>query len=89
MATMFIRHRVADYKAWRKVYDEMAPIQKRLGVQAEAVYQTLGDPRELTVTHDFATAEAAQAFAGSTELREAMHSAGVEGAPSIWFATRS
>jgi hypothetical protein len=31
MATMFVRHTVSDYKAWRKVYDEVAPIQKRPG----------------------------------------------------------
>jgi len=38
---------------------------------------------------EFATIEAAQAFAGSADLREAMHEAGVVGAPTIWFATRA
>jgi hypothetical protein len=28
MATMFIRHTVSDYKAWRKVYDDVSHVQK-------------------------------------------------------------
>ena len=89
MATMFIRHKVADYAAWRRVYDGFASTQKRLGVRAEAVYQAADDPRDITVTHDFATVEAARAFAGDPELKEAMSTAGVVGAPTIWFTTRS
>ena len=89
MATIFIRRKVHDYAAWRKVYDSFAPVQKRLGVTAQAVYRSEGNPRELTVTHEFATMDSAHAFAGSSELREAMQSAGVEGAPDIWFTTRT
>ena len=89
MATLFIRHTAADYAAWRRTYDAFQPRAKTLGVQAEAVYQAAGDPNDITVTHEFATVEAAQAFAGSAELREAMHEAGVVGAPTIWFATRA
>ena len=57
--------------------------------KADTVYQAADNPNEITVTHDFATLEAAQAFAGSPELRSAMHGAGVVGAPTIWFAQRA
>ena len=89
MATLFIRHQVADYTAWRTVYDAFAGVQKRLGVQAEAVYQAVDDPNNLTVTHDFATIEAAKAFTESPELHEALGSAGVQGQPAIWIANRT
>jgi hypothetical protein len=89
MATMFVRHQVTDYDAWRRVYDDFAPVQQRLGVVAEAVYRGVDDPNEITVTHEFDTPEAARAFAASDELREAMHSAGVEGAPNVWLTNRS
>jgi len=89
MATMFVRHQVADYAAWRRVYDGLGPTQKALGVTAEAVYQAVDDPNDVTVTHEFATLEAAQAFAGSAELRTAMHESGVVGAPTSWFANRA
>lgn len=89
MATLFVRHQVADYAAWRRVYDALGPTQKALGVTAEAVYRAADDANDLTVTHEFATLEAAQAFVDSAELRAAMHESGVVGAPTIWFADRA
>jgi len=89
MTTLFVRHQAADYAAWRQVYDDFRPQARTLGVQADAVYQTAGNPNEITVTHDFATLESAQAFAASPALRGAMHDAGVVGAPTIWFAERA
>ena len=89
MTTLFVRHEAADYAAWRQVYDAFQPQARTLGVLADAVYRAADNPNEVTVTHDFATLEAAQAFAGSPELRSAMHDAGVVGAPTIWFARRA
>ncbi len=88
-AIMFVRHTVADYKAWRGVYDGFQPRAKALGVEAEAVYQAADEPNDITVTHEFASIDAAHAFADSPELRETMQSAGVVGAPTIWFTTRA
>jgi hypothetical protein len=89
MATMFVRHTVADYAAWRRIFDGFASTQEALGVTDKAVYQTAGNENDITVTHEFATVEAAQAFAGSPELKAAMHDAGVTSAPTIWFTTRA
>lgn len=89
MATLFVRHQAADYKAWRQAYDAFQPKARTLGVQADAVYQAADNPNEITVTHEFATLESAQAFAASPELRSVMHDAGVVGAPTIWFAQRA
>ena len=89
MTTLFVRHQVADYAKWRAVYDAFAQTQKDLGVKDQAVYQAVEDPNDITVRHEFATLEAAQAFGGSSELRSAMHDAGVQGAPTVWFTSRS
>lgn len=89
MATLFVRHTVTDFGKWKQVYDDLGPTQKRMGVTAEAVYRASDNPNDVTVTHEFASVEAAQAFAGSTELKTAMQNAGVAGAPTIWFANRS
>ena len=88
MATLFVRHQVADYAAWRRVYDGFEPTRQALGVTAATVYQTADNPNEITATHEFASLEAAQAFAGSADLRAVMHEAGVEGAPTVWFSLR-
>ena len=89
MTTLFVRHQVADYSKWRQVFDGFGPTQKTLGVQGQAVYQAIDNPNDITVTHEFATLAAAQALGSSPELRSAMHDAGVQGAPTVWFATRS
>jgi heme-degrading monooxygenase HmoA len=88
MTTMFVRHTVSNYKAWRKFYDEFAPVQKAKGVTAQAVYQAADNPNDVTVTHDFATLEAARAFVSSEELKKTMQNAGVIGAPTIWFTNK-
>ena len=44
MATTFVRHTVSNYKTWRKVYDDFAPVQKVRGVTAQAVYQAVDTP---------------------------------------------
>jgi len=35
MATLFVRHQVADYAAWRRVYDEFAPTRNALDVDPD------------------------------------------------------
>lgn len=88
MTTLFVRHQAADYATWRQAYDAFLPKARTLGVQADTVYQATDNPNEITVTHDFVTLEAAQAYAASPELRSVMHDAGVVGAPTIWFTQR-
>lgn len=89
MATLFVRHTVSDYKVWRKAYDGFAPIQKAMAVKAEAVYQAADNPNDVTVTHDFSSVEEAQAFAASQDLKKAMQSAGVIGAPTVWITNKA
>ena len=89
MTTLFVRHTVADYATWRRIFDDFAPTQEALGVTDKAVYQAADNADDITVTHDFATLESARAFASSPELKAAMHDAGVTSAPTIWFAMRA
>ena len=89
MVTLFVRHRVQDYAKWRETYDHVVPMQEQHGVIGEAVYQTEGDPTDVTVTHEFSSLEQAKAFVDSADLREAMAKAGVLGVPTMWFANKS
>ena len=88
MINLFVRHTVADYATWRKAYDSFGPVQKQMGVKAQAVYQSADDPNDVTVTHEFDTLEEARAMVNSTDLREKMREAGVTGAPTVWFARK-
>jgi heme-degrading monooxygenase HmoA len=85
MVRSFVRHRVADYAAWRAVYDGFGDVQRERGVRAHAVFRTPGDPNDVIVTHDFDDADAARAFFESDDLRDAMTRAGVEGQPELWL----
>jgi hypothetical protein len=89
MTKMFVRHQVNDYGVWRKAYDDFGAKRNQLGVTGAAVFRAADDANDITVTHDFESLEAAQAFAGSDELRSAMDQAGVAGPPTIWFANEA
>ena len=88
MATLFARHDVADFDVWKQAYDDFGAARRSAGVTAEGVYQTDGNPNDVTVYHEFDSMEAAKAFGSSAELRETMVGAGVQGEPTIWFANK-
>ncbi len=82
---LVVRHHVQDYAAWRKVFDDFADVQDKAGVTAKMVYQSASDPNAIMVMHRFDSDDKAQAFVELAELKEAMMSAGVEGAPEMDF----
>jgi hypothetical protein len=85
MARLFVRHTVKDYPTWRKGYDAFDAKRRSMGVTAHAVYRSIDNPNDVTAWHDFANAEQAVAFVGSDALKDAMKTAGVQGAPTIWI----
>jgi hypothetical protein len=89
MVRLFVRHNVADYDAWRKVYDEFDEDRRSMGVTDDAVFGSVDEPNDVTVWHDFAGADEARAFVSSEALRAAMGRAGVQGEPQIWFVTEA
>ena len=84
---LFVRHTVSDFKVWQKGYDSFAPMQKQAGVFHKAVYQSIDNPNDVTVIHDFHSLEQAKAFISSKSLVEAMSSDGVQGKPEMWITT--
>jgi hypothetical protein len=88
MATLFVRHKVADYANWRKHYDEFDAERQGMGVTSHGVYQSDGDNNDLTIYHEFSSMDAAKTFASSARLKEVMGAAGVQGTPEIWFTER-
>jgi hypothetical protein len=78
MATTFVHHRVADYDAWRRVYDSVADLQRAGGVTDKAVYRAADDPDNVLVMHQFGSLEEARAFFENADLRAAMQEGGVD-----------
>ena len=54
----------------------------------EAIYRGVEDPNDLTIEHDFDSADDARSFLETPRLAEIMSAAGVRGEPEIWI-TRS
>ena len=89
MVRLFARIKVADYEAWRGVYDKFYEERVAMGVLGAAAFQLIDDPNDVTIWHDFETAEVATAFVSSDALRNVMQRAGVQGEPEFWFTAES
>jgi quinol monooxygenase YgiN len=73
-----VDHRVADFDAWRKVYDEVRGWQHEHGVHFQQVLRNADDPSRIVVTHAFGSREAAEVFFDNPELRAVMGQGGVD-----------
>jgi len=77
MPTLLVDHEVADYAAWRSVYDSVDDARTSAGVLSHRVLRDTANPNHVVVEHVFADAASAGAFLGNTELREILGRAGV------------
>jgi heme-degrading monooxygenase HmoA len=73
-----VDHRVADFDAWKKVYDGVREMQRAGGVRFQQVLRAPDEPNRIFVTHVFETREAAEAFYANSELKAALAEAGVD-----------
>lgn len=85
MAQLFVHHKVADYSAWRQVYDEMTALRTQFGSSGGVVMRTASDPNEIVILTHWPTVEKARAYAQSPELKEGMQRAGVISQPEVLF----
>jgi len=85
MASMFIRHRVADFGKWKPVFDEHEPARREAGATAHSVHRDAADPNVVILAFRVDDLARAREFVASEELRAAMERAGVVGPPEFWF----
>jgi heme-degrading monooxygenase HmoA len=85
MPSLLIRHHVADYPAWKAVFDEHEFVRRANGSQGERLFRGVDDPHELLLLLAWDDLERARLFADSDDLREAMAQAGVTDQADIWF----
>lgn len=86
---VFVRHEVVDYEVWKKGYDAYAEKQAEGGVYFQKVFQSIDNPKEVTVLHDFHSLEKAKAFFASESLKTTMQAIGAIGKPEIWYTRLS
>ena len=88
-ATLIVRHQVQDFSAWRAVYDSVADVRQQYSCLDAEVMTAPDDKNDVFVIHRFPSLDDAQAFAGSSELKDAMGRAGITGAPRIEIAAEA
>lgn len=81
-----VSHPVADYAAWRVVYDKGQSARDAMGVTGAEVFVETANPSMVVVIHRFPSMEAAQSFLQHPALKDAMARAGVTAPPSIILA---
>ena len=85
MTTVFVRHEVADYRAWRSAFDAAHQWRQQNGELSCRVFRAAANPNDLTLMFEWESLEQAHAFMASDELKDRMLKAGVKGQPQIDF----
>ena len=85
MPVMIVKHKVADFKQWKTVFDSMNEVRGQHGWTAHEVYQNADDPNFVTIVNHMRDIVRAKAYGGSDALKTAMAKSGVQGPPEITF----
>jgi hypothetical protein len=83
---LMVTHRVKDFDAWLKVYDEEG-IVKRMegGLIDRGMARNIDDPNIVTIVFAISDIDKAKALIKSEEQKKVMMDAGVEGVPEMFF----
>jgi quinol monooxygenase YgiN len=85
MAHLFIKHKVADYTAWKKSFDEFAETRRAGGEKSFQIFHPENEPNNLYLMFEWDNIANAQKFLDSSELKNTMQEAGVTEEPQISF----
>ena len=78
-----VRHRVEDFDAWKRVFDESAEIRRNAGCVRSTVYRDPRDARHVMVIHRMVSPDAVHRITHSATVVDAMARAGVKVAPEF------
>ncbi len=82
---VMIKHKVKDWDAWKKVFDDHKQARMDAGLTDRVVAYTVGDNHMVTLVFAVTDMAKAKAFMNSKDLADRMKAGGVEGPPSIFF----
>ena len=86
MSTIFVRHPVADWDAWKPGFDDHASARQEHGLTAAGLYRGTDDPSDVTIVLTTDDVARAREFLDSDDLRETMTRLGVSAPPTVWIA---
>jgi quinol monooxygenase YgiN len=84
-AALIVRHRVANFESWKKVFDSFTDVRRSHGWLSAIVYRDEADPNMVTIINRVKDLDGAKRYGSSEGLRNAMREGGVQGTPEIHF----
>lgn len=85
VARVMIKHKVKDWDAWKKVFDEDKQARMDAGLSDRMVGYAVDDTHLVTIVLVANDVAKAKAFVNDKRLADKMKAGGVEGPPSIFF----
>ena len=70
MGLMIVRHKVKDYRSWKKAFDGHASAQKAAGLTKPRVFRSADDPNETVILMDYKDLKKAKTFGASADLKK-------------------
>lgn len=87
MIYLLVHHEVADYPAWKSVFDSSLDWRTHNGERSCRIFRGVQNPNDLTLLFEWENVEKARAFIASDELKNRMAKAGVKDTPQIEYLT--
>ncbi|MEO8766210.1 MAG: hypothetical protein ABI416_18045 [Ginsengibacter sp.] len=84
-ARLMITHKVKDWDAWKKEFDDHKQARMDAGLVDRGVSYSDDDHHKVTLIFAVTDMQKANAFLNSKDLKDKMAKAGVEGPPSLFF----
>lgn len=85
MTHVIASHKVSDFAAWKKVFDQFAETRKSSGETSYQILHQSNDPNDLVMVFGWDNQANAEKFFQSEELKNAMQNAGVTEPPQVQF----
>ena len=87
MINVLVHHEVADYPAWKAVFDAALDYRHQHGERSCRIFHMAGNVNDLLLLFEWDNLDRARAFMTSDELKARMAAAGVKGQPRVEFLT--
>lgn len=85
MRSLLIRHKVADYDTWKRVFDDDSEMYRANGSESARVFRSDSDPCEIWLLMAWDDLARARLFTRSDDLLDLMERAGVTDRPDYWY----
>ena len=72
MPQLLVRHKVADYRKWKSVFDDHKVVQREAGLKGGRLFRNANDPNEILVLFETNDQNETQQFAESDDLKQTM-----------------